>query len=322
MKRTLLVLLAIVGLGTQLFAAEQQATLSSRLTKKLEKYYADGKTDKGLELCKDLQKNYRKCADLQFIHSLFLSQKSDKAKSATFRKKYLAQSATYFKKGVKLDSNASYITNNSAHKTTTLNHFRAYVDELSSRDSSRVVLMREWSTAYLGVGDTVFQVYFTKINSLRPVVEPSPVATNTVDNDLMEVTKDGVRVSRLQLMSYASSLVGTPYKWAGESKEGLDCSGFNLFVYKNSGVKLPHNAHMQSKLGKKVALEDSKPGDLIFFGYETEKGYRASHTGMIYKNDEDGLAVIHCVSRGVVIDSDFFENYWAEKVLFVKRIIQ
>ncbi len=129
---------------------------------------------------------------------------------------------------------------------------------------------------------------------------------------------------RTALITFASSLVGVPYRYTGEKPEtGFDCSGFVLYVYKHIGVELPHNAHLQSQLqGKTLTLDQAKPGDLIFFGSRNNKGWRTQHAGIFYANEEGETKVIHCVSRGVTIDGNnsSWDSYWKDKVLFVKRL--
>lgn len=47
--------------------------------------------------------------------------------------------------------------------------------------------------------------------------------------------------TRLKLIEIAKSLIGTPYKWGGNNpQEGLDCSGFVLFVLKQLKI-VPQN---------------------------------------------------------------------------------
>jgi len=134
---------------------------------------------------------------------------------------------------------------------------------------------------------------------------------------------DSISGKRGEMLRVGKKLVGTKYVWAGESPKGFDCSGFTMYMYKQIGYKLPHNAQMQSKIGISVPIEEAKPGDLIFFGYFTDNSYRAVHAGIVYANNDGHLDLIHCVSRGVNIDKKGNSNntYWLGRALFVKRII-
>jgi hypothetical protein len=84
--------------------------------------------------------------------------------------------------------------------------------------------------------------------------------------------------------------LGTQYVWGGSGKEGIDCSGFTQFVYRELGFVLPRDAHQQMLGGELVATHDRReplePGDLLFFTLEDGRighvalslgGYRAIH---------------------------------------------
>ena len=129
--------------------------------------------------------------------------------------------------------------------------------------------------------------------------------------------KDSIKVSLDSIKSFGKNLLGIPYKYGGDTQSGFDCSGFTQYLFKRQGVPLPHNANMQSKLGDVISLDSSHTGDMIFFG----RNNHASHAGVIYDNVNGKISIIHCVSKGVAIDTEQFHNYWEEKVLCVKRIL-
>ena len=89
-----------------------------------------------------------------------------------------------------------------------------------------------------------------------------------------------------------------------------------MFVFKQLGVVLPHNAHKISSLGEEIELSEAKTGDLLCFGSTV----RIYHIGIYYnENGKDG--VIHCISGGVKADQDVQWNYWKPKIGKVIRII-
>jgi cell wall-associated NlpC family hydrolase len=117
---------------------------------------------------------------------------------------------------------------------------------------------------------------------------------------------------------YALSLVGTPYKLGGKDpQQGLDCSGFVRYVYKQSaGIDLPHNARAISREGVAVSERELKPGDLVFF--KTLR-HPFNHVG-IYAGDGK---FVHASSRSAreVVVSDITEQYWAERFDGARRIL-
>lgn len=89
----------------------------------------------------------------------------------------------------------------------------------------------------------------------------------------------------------ARSLLGRPYLWGANSPKGLDCSGFNKFVFFLNGVDLDRNASHQARQGVAVPLDANltqlRKGDLLFFGFRDtpRRPGRVTHTG-IYLGDK------------------------------------
>ena len=136
-------------------------------------------------------------------------------------------------------------------------------------------------------------------------------------------TKRVITVNESKLIAAAEAVIGTRYKYGGESTSGLDCSGFTRYVYQKEGVSIPHSARLQSQLGTLIRKEDCKPGDLIFFGSVTNNRYNFQHVGMIYSNDNGKLKMIHCPNSGVCIEGEgepSYDMYWEKRFLFIKRL--
>lgn len=91
---------------------------------------------------------------------------------------------------------------------------------------------------------------------------------------------EGVTDVRMELCEYAKQFVGNPYVYGGTSlTNGADCSGFTLTLMGKYGVKLPHSARAQSKMGTHVDLEDIRPGDLVFYSSEGSVNHVALYIG-------------------------------------------
>lgn len=134
-------------------------------------------------------------------------------------------------------------------------------------------------------------------------------------------SKDQAEQSVDELLAYAKSYRGTPYRWGGMSERGFDCSGFTQNAFRHVGIELPRTSHSQAQLGKTVTMAEAQPGDMVFFGRKRRHGYRTSHTGIVTANRDGQLRIIHSSSRGIVEEDILSVQSYQRRFLFIKRIL-
>ena len=83
-----------------------------------------------------------------------------------------------------------------------------------------------------------------------------------------------------EILKDAEKYLGAPYKYAGNTSAGFDCSGLVSKVFDENKMKLPRRSEDQSKEGREISIKEAKPGDLVFFA--TSGGSRVSHVGIIH----------------------------------------
>ena len=80
-----------------------------------------------------------------------------------------------------------------------------------------------------------------------------------------EPAKPAGRPGRPRVVAIALQHLGVPYRWAGASPAGFDCSGLVMYVYGRMGISLPHNSAQLWGLGRPVSRDRLEPGDVVFF---------------------------------------------------------
>ena len=107
--------------------------------------------------------------------------------------------------------------------------------------------------------------------------------------------------------------LGTPYRWGGTTRRGIDCSSFvQQLMAATFELELPRTTATQVQRGERVAREDLVPGDLVFF---RRRGVR--HVG-VYLGAGD---FIHASSsRGVTV-STMDSGYWSRYYWQSRRVL-
>lgn len=152
------------------------------------------------------------------------------------------------------------------------------------------------------------------------IKEDHSTATTTDNSDAPVKAKVlGPRFSeKLEpVLNEAKDYLGTPYRYGGNDKRGVDCSGLTQLAYEKAGISLPRSAAEQSEYGEKIERNALEIGDLVFFDAKG-KG-KIDHVGMIVKIDGDQAVFIHSsTSKGVRYD-ELNQGYWADKLVDCRR---
>lgn len=118
------------------------------------------------------------------------------------------------------------------------------------------------------------------------------------------VASKGSASARLQ--KHFSAWQGTPYKYGGLSKRGVDCSGFIYLTYRDVfGRKIPRTTELQAGIGKTISRKNLRIGDLVFF----KTGRRQRHTGIYIGEGK----FIHASSSKGVTTSQLKTPYWKQR---------
>ena len=128
--------------------------------------------------------------------------------------------------------------------------------------------------------------------------EDSKVAKNDIQN--------GKIAGNAALYSFIDDWYGTPYRYGGLDRKGIDCSAFTRELCSNIyGKRLQRTAAAQFNETEYVSsVSELKEGDLVFF--KIRKRY-ISHVGIYLGNNK----FVHASSSKGVVISSLTNAYWS-----------
>ncbi|MFT4061481.1 MAG: NlpC/P60 family protein [Edaphocola sp.] len=116
--------------------------------------------------------------------------------------------------------------------------------------------------------------------------------------------RDGKKRNK-SLYTFIEEWYGTPYRFGGTSKIGIDCSAFTRQLYTDVyNLDLDRTSREQFQNALSVDRQQLREGDLVFFKIHSKN---ITHVGVYLY---DGKFVHASVSQGVVI-SDLSDAYWS-----------
>lgn len=145
--------------------------------------------------------------------------------------------------------------------------------------------------------------------AIKPERQNVPVASKELVDDLLD---------------YAKTFIGVPYRLGAAGPERFDCSGFTCYVFREFGYYLPHNSVMQFRDSVPVeSFSDLRKGDLVFFG--ARNNIRSiGHVGIVVDVDlERGMfRFIHAsTSNGVEIQRST-QPYFMMRYMGAGRVLK
>jgi lipoprotein Spr len=113
--------------------------------------------------------------------------------------------------------------------------------------------------------------------------------------------------SNMKLFHFVYDWIGTPYRFGGDSRRGIDCSAFTKELYSNVfNMDIQRNSRDIFSMVSPVKRDELKEGDLVFFKIHSR---RISHVGIYLGNNR----FAHASSRGVAInslDDAYYKRYF------------
>ncbi len=125
-----------------------------------------------------------------------------------------------------------------------------------------------------------------------------------------------------EVIRTARTFTGTPYKWGGTTRVGMDCSGLTVNSFKSIDLTLPRTADAQALLGQKIKIKELQPGDLLFFATGKKKR-EITHVGIVTElKAKDNIKFIHASTSLGVVETNLYSDYFIKRFRLARRIIE
>ncbi|MDX1471001.1 MAG: C40 family peptidase [Flavobacteriaceae bacterium] len=122
------------------------------------------------------------------------------------------------------------------------------------------------------------------------------------------------------IIENAKEYEGVRYKYGGDNKKGIDCSGLVMNAYDKENIKLPRSTSQLASSGDWVDLKQVRPGDLMFFA--TRKNSRkVNHVAIVTEARPGYIEFIHSTTSRGVITSTLDEKYWYFAFVQARRVL-
>jgi peptidoglycan DL-endopeptidase CwlO len=108
-------------------------------------------------------------------------------------------------------------------------------------------------------------------------------------------------------IEFALGETGKPYVWGATGPGSYDCSGLMLRAFERAGIVLPRVSREQYRAGAHVPVAQAQPGDLLFWGYDTQDPDTIHHVALYLGNGqmvEAQQTGVPLHTRAVAFDED------------------
>jgi cell wall-associated NlpC family hydrolase len=172
-----------------------------------------------------------------------------------------------------------------------------------------------------------FSLVITSCSTVKKTSKKEPVSNNRpIAKAPVSKTKTftkPVKIDRTAFVSFAKTLLGTPYKYGSAMPEkGLDCSGFISYVFSHFNVKTPRSSVDFTNEGREIETKDARPGDIILFTGSDNSAGIVGHMGIITSNNNTPRFIHSASGKNVGVILSNLTGYYKTHFVKVIRILE
>ena len=169
-----------------------------------------------------------------------------------------------------------------------------------------------------------------KVDHAIPIADNDTISISKIDSNLViansidtlpNLTVNKPAFSKKELVRFAKTLIGVPYKYAStDPTVGFDCSGFITYVFNRFSLEVPRSSVGFTSFGKEINLVNAEEGDLILFTGTNDSIRIVGHMGIVTQNI-DTLKFIHSTSgRAYAVTITPLAAYYKKRFVKVIRV--
>jgi len=153
----------------------------------------------------------------------------------------------------------------------------------------------------------------------------SSLKNGLVPGEKLQIPNQTIRLSDVlgdfknsgPLLVEAKKHLGKSYVWGANGPKCFDCSGFTSYVCKVNGISIPRTSVRQGETGVKIARNELKQGDLIFFDTSKEHKGVINHVGIYIGHNK----FIHASSATMsVVISSLDQAFYSQRFKWGSRV--
>lgn len=177
----------------------------------------------------------------------------------------------------------------------------------------------------------IYLISFAALSCSHPAAPNKTAKTDSVDKSGYYIdskkpitTISTGKTTPAQLITFARSLIGTPYKYAStDPAKGFDCSGFITYVFNHFGIIVPRQSVDFTSMNHEISLQQAKPGDLILFTGTDSTIRVVGHMGIIVSAPGAEIKFIHSTSgRAYGVTETFLKPFYVARYMKTIRIFR
>lgn len=150
----------------------------------------------------------------------------------------------------------------------------------------------------------------TACSGVAPVTRHDPASLITSPSSAADIDQTLLGLLYRQHQEWR----GTPYRIGGQSRRGIDCSGFVQLTYRSHlGVALPRTTGQQAAVGQPVQQSELTTGDLVFFRIDG----KTRHVGIYLEQNR----FLHASKSSGVMISPLDSPYWQSAYWKSRRVL-